>query len=154
MALHAKRQGKTLIDLLHDIYQKFGVYLEKLLAIKFEDSKEGKKLTARGMTKLRMNPPKNILGTDVEAIEDYQTLVKTHLKTGVTEPLSFPSSNILLVRLEDGSKLMIRPSGTEPKMKLYSGVCQKEFTSISEALKVCEARASDLLDTLEKILSE
>jgi phosphoglucomutase/phosphomannomutase len=152
MALHAKMQGKTPIDLLHEIYRKFGVYYEKLLAIKFEDSKEDKERAAEGIRKLRISPPRNILGIDVEFIEDYRTSVRTYLKTGETEPLFFPASNVILFRLADGSKLMIRPSGTEPKIKIYSGVCLKEFAGIPEALKKCEIHAAELIDAIKSLI--
>lgn len=141
-----------MVDLLHDLYQKYGVYVEKLLSIKFEESKEGKEQMDKGFAKLQSNPPKTINGIEVTAIEDYKQSVKTYLKDGEIEPLALPKSNCLLFWLADDSKLLIRPSGTEPKIKIYCGTLRKQFTSIDEALKEGEAHAEQLVNGLKEFL--
>ncbi|NGX43413.1 MAG: Phosphoglucomutase [Chlamydiae bacterium] len=153
VALHAKRQGKTLIDVLYEIYQKFGVYFEKLVFIKFEESKEGKEQMVRGMKKLRDNPPREILGIPVDSMEDYQTSKRTHFGTGTSEALTLPKSDVLLFWLKDGSKLMIRPSGTEPKIKIYCSVKEEKFSEIPVMLKKCEEHTTDLLQALTNLLN-
>lgn len=156
IALHAKRHGKTLIDLMNEIYIKYGVYEEKLLSVSFEDSKEGKEQMVKSMVRLRSDPPKAFSGVTVTAIEDYQSSVRIDLKTGVKKPLTLPKTDFLLFWLVDGSKVMIRPSGTEPKIKLYCGVFNKEFCkqgiSVANAMKECQKRADGYLAALRGMM--
>lgn len=152
VALHAKRQNKTVIDLVHDLYKKHGVYIEKLHSIRFEESKEGQEQMAKRMAKLEDAPPRQIHGIDIIAIEDYKRSIKTNIKNGETLPITLPKSSVLLFWLADGSKLMIRPSGTEPKIKIYCGVVKKEFISLPEALKECENHATHIIQELEQHL--
>ncbi|MDN3509512.1 MAG: phospho-sugar mutase [Candidatus Neptunochlamydia sp.] len=125
MALQLKLQNKTLIDLLSEIYKKYGPFLEKQLSVKFSAGKEGIETMKKLMKELRANPPREIEGQKVIDIEDYLT-GKTHT------PL--PKSNVLLFRLEDQSKFIIRPSGTEPKIKIYGLVRHQEKKWLEAAL--------------------
>lgn len=152
MALHAKLRGKTLIDLLHDLFRKYGVYEENLISVNFDDSKEGKEQMTANMAKLRQSPPTKINGVDVISIEDYQTSIKSFLKANKTETLTLPKSNVLLFWLADESKVMVRPSGTEPKIKLYCGVIQKNFASVPEAIKSARKKTDDLLHSVRDLL--
>ncbi len=125
MALQLKLQNKTLVDLLSEIYKKYGPFLEGQLSVKFSAGKEGMETMERLMKELRVNPPKEIEGQKVIDIEDYLTG-----KTAI--PL--PKSNVLLFRLEDQSKFIIRPSGTEPKIKIYGLVRHQEKKRLEAAL--------------------
>lgn len=136
IALQAKRQGKTLIDHLHELYQKHGVFIEEVISVNFEETKAGKESMAKKMTDLRSHPPKELDGIDVVSFEDY-------LKHR-------PSSDTLLFRLADDSKLIVRPSGTEPKIKLYCGVVGSSLDLIEESRK----KASQLLLSLKSILQK
>jgi len=138
-ALNAKLQGKTLIEKLHDLYEKHGVFIERLKPIKFEDSKAGKEAMKKGMESLRNNPLKEINGIPVAIFEDYLTGLK-----------GFSKANILTFWLEDGSKIMIRPSGTEPKVKIYCGTQEKKSTSIDLAIKDAENKCVTLLDAVSR----
>lgn len=142
MALQAKLEGKTLIDKLHELYQEHGIFFEKLLSIKFPETKIGKEAMEKGMAKLRENPPKTLAGVSVETIDDIL----------LPNRLNLPTSNVLLFWLKDGTKVMVRPSGTEPKVKLYCGVMQKEFDDLKEGLFSCEKRADALLSEVEALL--
>ena len=153
IALWAKKQGMTLLDMLHDIYTKYGVFLEKQLAINFEPTKAGMEKMKSLMAELRNNLPKTFCGQTVEIIEDYKTRKRHNLKTKKEEPLTLPISDVLLFRLADQTKVVIRPSGTEPKIKIYAGVRQKEFTSVEAALKSCDTRIDELLSTAKQDLS-
>lgn len=150
VALHAKQKGKSLLDVLYDLYRKYGVHLEKLLSMEFEESKEGKEQMANGMTHLCQAPPKVIAGVPVAVMEDYQRSIKIDIKSGKTEKLTLPKSEVLLFWLDDGSKVMVRPSGTEPKIKLYCGVVNKNTRSIPDAIRESHLYADKLLAALQK----
>ena len=144
-ALQAKLEKKTLIDKLYDLYKKYGIYQEKLLSINFGETKEGKEQMGVEMQKLRSSPLKEIAGIPVAAIEDYEVSTKYELKSGNTEHIPLPVSDVLLYWLEDGSKVMVRPSGTEPKVKIYCGLVQKQFNTIPEGIEVCLQRCNEIL---------
>lgn len=149
-ALHAKRQGKTLVDTLHDLYRQHGVYAEDMLSITFGESKEGKDKMSASISQLRRHLPNQIGGLDVSFIDDYTTSMRTELKTGKTERLLLPVSNVLTLWLTDGTKLVVRPSGTEPKVKLYCGLVDKSTTPIETAEANCRLRLKSLLNALRK----
>lgn len=153
VALNAKLKSKTLVDLLQDIYKNYGYYFEKLLSIKYEETKESKEQVTKSLDKLQSSPPKVLAGIPVQSVENYKTSIKTDLKTSKSEPLKLPSSNVLLFWLEDGSKLMIRPSGTEPKVKIYCAITKRKFTSLEEAARDCEKRADALVGALARFLT-
>lgn len=152
VALREKLQGKTLIDLLYELYNKFGAHVEKLFSFKFEETKEGKEQMTQGMKRLRKTPPSTIGDIEIVSIEDYSTSIKTFLKSGKTEPLELPESDVLRFWLADGTKLMIRPSGTEPKIKIYCGVVINAYNSIDEALQNGENHASRIIEELKPLL--
>ncbi len=147
VALQAKLKGKTLVDLLHELYEREGIYQEKLLALNFDDSKLGKESIQTLMKTLRGSPPQSICGVPVIINEDYLSSSRHFLKKNHFEKITLPISDVIVLRLEDETKVMIRPSGTEPKMKIYCGTVQKKFSSIPEGINSC-------LEHCEKILNE
>lgn len=155
-ALQMKLQKKTLVDLLYEIYQTYGVYREKLLSISFE-GKEGIEKMKKLMENLRKNPPKTIADQPVEILEDYLTHTSLHLDTGKKEALVLPKSDVLRFWLADQTKIVVRPSGTEPKIKLYCGVMEKHHyadrNAMEKAIAACDKRLDTLLTTMQKILS-
>lgn len=132
VALRAKSEGMDLLDLLYKLYRKYGIYREMLISVNYEESKVGKEQMAKAMARLRSDPPTNILGIDVEILEDYDGLISHNLATGQKDALVFPKSNVLRFWLRDGSKIAVRPSGTEPKIKLYGGVVNRHVYSEKE----------------------
>lgn len=154
MALQAKLKGKTLIDFLHTLYLDHGVYYESTTSISFPDSKEGKRQMMRSMELLQRRPPNKILEQDVWTFEDYKRSVKVDFKSHQSEPLLFPKSDLLVYWLNDGSKLVIRPSGTEPKIKIYCEVMQKKISTIQAEMAKCKQHAKDLVAALQAILTE
>lgn len=152
MALQAKLKNQTLLDKLHELYKKYGVYQEKLLSLHFGETKEGKEQMALNMQRLRKSNLREINGIPVIAIEDYLISTKYYLDSGKTEPITMVASDVLLYWLGDGSKVMVRPSGTEPKVKLYCGVVQKKFTSIQEGIQSCNKRCEEILLSLKNYL--
>jgi len=136
-ALFCKLRGMTLVDFLEEIYQKYGAFYESLASARFPETKAGRDRMKEGMEALLTSPPKEIAGIAVEKVEDYAVSLSLNLATGEKEPLPFPKENMLILRLADKSRLMIRPSGTEPKIKIYCGV-QKKGGEIEEARKQAE----------------
>ncbi len=119
MAAWAKGQGKSVFELLLSIYEKYGCYLESLKSITksgLKGSEEIKKM----MENFRQHPPATLAGSMVETVIDYQSGIKKSRNT--EEPVKFPRSNVLQYITEDGTKVSIRPSGTEPKIKFYLSV--------------------------------
>ncbi len=147
-ASHAKQQGKTLVDLLNTLYEKYGIYRERLVSIKFPETKEGREQMANALVSLRKTPPKEFAGVKVVAVEDYLTSTKTTFSDERNEEIDLPKSNVLLYWLEDKSKLVVRPSGTEPKVKVYCGVVNHKTNDVA----VVDAHAEALIDALREAL--
>jgi phosphomannomutase len=150
MALHTKMQGQTLVDMLHEIYHTFGIFREKQLSLSFEATKAGADQMQNLMNKLRKNPPTTFLGQPVILFEDYETRERHDLLTGQKTALTLPKSDVLLFRLKDQTKLIIRPSGTEPKVKLYGAVREKEIPKNEEEIKKALAAADVRVETFLK----
>ncbi len=148
IALQAKLQGKTCIDLLHEIYKKYGIFREKQLSVNFLPGKEGMQQMASVMKKLRSHPPQTIGGIATVYIEDYEKRTRTFIPSGKIEKLDLPPSDVLLFRLADQSRLVIRPSGTEPKIKIYGGVSFETFESIPRGIQECDHHLDHLLNAL------
>ena len=119
IAAWAKDEGKSLYELLQDIYIEYGYGKEKGISI-VRKGKSGAEEIQQIMSDFRSNPPKEIAGSKVKIVKDYQSLVQTNLLTGEKNTLDMPAtSNVLQFFTEDGAKISIRPSGTEPKIKFY-----------------------------------
>lgn len=121
MAASAAEQGKTLYDLMQDLYRQFGYAAEKTISITLE-GKEGIARIKAGMATLRAEKSAGIPGVDVQAIRDYQLSERIDMKTGATSKIDLVASDVLLYELDDLNWFCIRPSGTEPKIKIYFGV--------------------------------
>ncbi|WZY00809.1 phospho-sugar mutase [Bacillus sp. FSL W7-1360] len=121
MALHYKREGKTLFEALQSVFARYGYYKEDLQSLTLK-GKEGAEKIAHILTSLRANPPKEIDGLEIVRVEDYESRIATMLATEEKAPLSLPQSNVLKYILADESWFCVRPSGTEPKVKFYFGV--------------------------------
>ena len=116
-------RGKTLFDLLQEIYLVFGFYKETLLSVT-KKGKTGAEEIQRMMFDYRNHPPDTINNSKVVCIKDYQELIERDILNGTTKKIDLPVSNVLQFILEDGSIISMRPSGTEPKIKFYFGVRQ------------------------------
>ena len=121
IAAWAVDQGKTFFDVLVDIYKEYGFYKEGLLSV-VRKGKSGAEEIQEMMRNYRQNPPASINGSKVIRINDYQLKESTDVLTGKKEALDLPKSNVLQFFTEDGNKVTVRPSGTEPKIKFYFGV--------------------------------
>jgi phosphoglucomutase len=118
IAAWAEENGKSLYDLLLDIYSKFGLHEEKLLSIT-KKGKDGLAEIKEMMKNYRNNPPKEIAGSKVVTIVDYLTKKQTDILTGIQTPVNQHQSDVLQFLTQDGTVVSIRPSGTEPKIKYY-----------------------------------
>lgn len=152
-ALAAKLEGKTLVDKLNEIYKTHGLFVEGLISVKFDETKEGKDKMSRGMETIEKNPPKAILGIPVVLLENYSKSTSRDMLTGKETTLTLPKSDVLIFWLEDGSKLIVRPSGTEPKIKIYGGVVKKGFDDMQVALKQANDKVAALLNELKTHLT-
>jgi phosphoglucomutase len=122
MALYYKTKGLTLYEQLQRIFRKYGFYREDLLSLNLE-GKEGQERIVKVMEDFRKGYILTIAGKGIVAVEDYLNQRRSYLLEGREELISLPESNVLKYILEDASWLCIRPSGTEPKLKIYFGVC-------------------------------
>ena len=114
----AKDQGKTLYDVLMEIYLTYGLYQAKGISV-VKKGKNGAEEIQRMMSAYRSHPFTSINGSKVVTYTDYQISRSTDMRTGKVTPVDLPSSNVLQYITEDQSKVTIRPSGTEPKIKYY-----------------------------------
>ncbi len=118
MAIFYKQSGLTLFDILEKIFKEYGYYAEELVSIKLKGI-EGSKRIDDILTYFRQKTPEDISGQRVEYVEDYLSQEKRDRKNNKISHLNFPKSNVLKLILEDNSWIAIRPSGTEPKIKIY-----------------------------------
>lgn len=132
-AAKAKKQGLTLHDNLSLLYQKYGMHRELLVNIGFTDSLEGMKQMQELMQNMRANPPKIIEGKKVVKVEDYLHGYQ-----------SLPPSDVLRLWLEDHTKLVVRPSGTEPKIKIYIEITETASKDMETQIKQCDKRLQKL----------
>ena len=144
VAAWCKKHGKTLYDMMLEIYEKYGYYKETQYAITLKGI-DGSKQIAAIMDKLRSNPPKKFGELDVVRVRDYEKDVITELATGKTYPTGLPKSNVLYFDLTNDSWCCARPSGTEPKIKFYMGV---KGTGLEDADKKLE----ELTDAVSEIV--
>ena len=148
MTAYAKDNGKSLFELLIDVYREFGFYQESLISIT-KKGKSGGEEIAKMMSDFRDNPPATINGSKVVEMHDYKSGVLKNFTDNTTHKLDFPTSNVLQFITEDGSKISARPSGTEPKIKFYFSV--KENLSSTTDYKPTKQR---LLDKIVQIQTD
>jgi phosphoglucomutase len=120
-AAWAKEQGKTLFEQLLEIYKEFGLYLEDLVSV-VKKGKDGAEEIQKMMADFRNNPPLSLNGSKIVKIADYELQKMFDVESGTEEAIDLPKSNVLQFFTNDGSKVSVRPSGTEPKIKFYFGV--------------------------------
>ena len=141
--------GISLYEWLKQLYVKYGFYQEGLVSV-VRTGKEGAELIQRMMVDYRANPPKEILGSLVVKINDIQTLESFDVRTGKKTHLEQDKSNVLQWYTEDGTRVCVRPSGTEPKIKFYFGV-KAALPSVADYEKV-RAELNDKIEWIKKEL--
>ncbi len=146
----AKENGLSFMEMLQDIYVKYG-YSHELGISVVRPGKSGAEEIQAMMKNFRENPPKSLAGSPVVCVKDYQTLKATCLKCNEVKDLDFPAkSNVLQYFTEDGSKISVRPSGTEPKIKFYIEVRGEMKTR--EDYHKAEAAAKEKIEAVRKDL--
>ena len=133
VAAYYKAQGKTLYDGLLEVFEKYGFFREDLVSLTLK-GKDGAEQIQKMMATFRENPPKEVAGLTVVAVEDYKASIVTSLQDGHKEEIHLPKSNVLKYQLEDGSWFCLRPSGTEPKIKFYFGVQDNSLQNSEQKL--------------------
>lgn len=144
MAAYYKKQGKSLLDVLDALYAEFGVYRHILINAEFEGA-EGMTTMHKLMESLRENRPQEIAGLAVTRFSDYLASRSVDMRTGAETVLTLPKSNVLVFGLEDGAGVIVRPSGTEPKIKAY-------VTATGTDKAAAEAMAERLTDAAKELL--
>ena len=137
MAAYYKKQGKTLLDELNEIYEKYGYYFEKLISIVLEGV-EGQERINRIMDSFREDPIRNIGNMKLMKIIDY-----------LNDETGNPKSNVLKYYFDDGSWYAVRPSGTEPKIKVYIYSKDKEKQASKNKIKAIENATMDRIESIK-----
>ena len=143
-------QGKSLYQMLLEIYHEYGFYKEDLLSLT-KQGKSGAEEIAAMMVNYRNNPPKEIGGQKVVLMNDIQASIAYHLDKGTQEPIALPKSNVLQFFTADGSKITVRPSGTEPKIKFYFGVVGElpDVAQYDEANAALQAKIKGIIEEMK-----
>lgn len=144
-AWYKKMYNKTLVDAIDMLYEQYGYYGDKVTSFVLP-GKDGLEKIQTVMQALRANPPKSFAGTDVKALRDYQT--SKRICGEAVEELTLPKSNVLYFELEGGAWICVRPSGTEPKIKLYVNAVSGSSEETQRLLNAYSDAAVKLLESL------
>ncbi len=145
MALYYQEKGSSVFEQMDKIYRKYGYYREQVESVTMEGIEGLAKISAI-MEQVRKNPPATVAGKKVLAVRDYKTSLRTDLATGDTEKILLPTSNVIYLELEDGNNFIIRPSGTEPKIKLY---CLLRGKTKEDAEELCQLVKKDIAELVK-----
>ena len=140
MTLYYREKGITLSEQMENIYKKYGYYIEYVESVVMEGMDGSAKISGI-MDNLRADTPKVVAGKKVTAVRDYKTSVRTDIASGNTEKILLPKSDVIYLELEDSNNFVVRPSGTEPKIKLY---CLMRGKDKAEAEALVEAVKADI----------
>lgn len=132
MTAYYRKQGLTLADVLDSIYKKHGYFIDTQISFTCE-GQSGMEQIKNMMTSLRTNPPEQLIGSKVIKINDYERSVSINTETKEETILTLPKSNVICFYTESGSTLTVRPSGTEPKIKVYIGAVGETYEQAVKA---------------------
>ncbi len=149
IAGYYKLQGKTLYDALQDIYKKYGYYKETIEAVTLK-GKDGAELISKIITNFRNNPPTHIGGSKIIEARDYKSGIVTNPETNEQTKTNMPVSNVLYYTTEDGTWFCIRPSGTEPKIKIYFGIVSDSNDNADNKLNAVVKETLQLFEEAKK----
>ncbi len=143
-AAYYKTKNMTLWDAMISLYERYGYYKDEISSITLEGI-EGLEKIEKIMSALRKNPPKKLGNYKVHTFRDYEEDKIVNVGTGVIKPTNLPASNVLYFDLSDDAWLCVRPSGTEPKVKIYYGVKGTSLCDADEKSKVLGKDAKELI---------
>lgn len=141
MTADYKAKGMTLYDGLMKLYEKYGFYMEKTKSVTLSGIDGSEKIKAI-MNNLRENPPMEFAGMKVCKMWDVKNGIIKDFEKGTEEKLNLPSSDVFRYDLDGGAWFAVRPSGTEPKIKFYLGVCENSYSKSEQKLEQCIAEIS------------
>lgn len=145
MALYYQENGTSIFEQMDNIYKKYGYYKEEVVSVTLEGI-EGLAKIKSTMDRLRENPPEIIAGKKVIAVRDYLTSERVDKLTGEKSEILLPKSNVIYLELEDRNNFIIRPSGTEPKIKLYCLMKGETEEEANELLKLVKDDIDRIID--------
>lgn len=148
MAAYYKKQGKTLIEVLNEIYEEYGYYIEETVSLSFSGVAGQSKMKSI-MEYFRENKLSSLADKTIPTINDYKMSISLNLIKGTTERLNYPKSDVLKFSFEDGSWLVLRPSGTEPKLKIYFSINGKNRDSSIETLEKIKSEILSIIDRIQ-----
>jgi phosphomannomutase len=141
-----RARNTTVLAELEELARRYGLFVSEQVSVTRKGA-DGVAAIKRMMSRLRSDAPKRIGPLDVVALRDYQARVRTDLATGATQPLTLPVSDVITLDFAGGSRIIARPSGTEPKIKFYIDVC--EPIAAGELVEAARARATVTLAALK-----
>lgn len=144
MAAYYKKQGKSLAEVIDGLYEEFGYYLNKTYSFEFEGAAGMQKMSDI-MSSVRENMPEAVDNYKVVKVSDYMLKKETDIKTGENSDINLPKSNVISLNLEGDNAVIIRPSGTEPKIKLY-------ITAVGSDKADAEAICESLVKSSKELL--
>jgi len=153
VAAYYKKKGLTLYQGLLEIFKEYGYYKEGLQSLTLK-GKEGAEQIQSILQSFRSNPPTDVAGKKIVAIEDYKSSERQDVAAGTKAKIDLPGSNVLKYILEDNSWFCVRPSGTEPKAKFYFGVKSDTLEQSEQDLSTLEAGVMEIVNELIAALSK
>lgn len=144
LAAHCRAEGQTIVDYREQCWRRYGLYLSDQVSLVLPGAEGAAQIQAL-MAKARAEPPTTLGEQAVTAVQDFETRTRT-FADGTTEPLTFPAANVVVFELEGGHRAMLRPSGTEPKLKMYFDV--RVDVAEGEAIGDAQTRGRRTLETI------
>lgn len=152
IALHYFLKGKTLVDVLDEIYRNYGLIKDSAVNIDLGSGSNGLKIKEKIMTTLLSHEIHSFDNMRITKISDYEKGYSIDVSTGMKEPIYLPKTSAIAFELEDETSLIIRPSGTEPKIKIYGNYLIKSFLDIQEAKIECQLKLKTRLENVRNTL--
>ena len=149
LATHLKKSSRTIWDQLESLYRSHGYFYSRQHSIK-RPGADGRIQIQSMMETIRSASPKTLGGVDVARVRDFAAGVETDISTGESRTIELPKSNVLAFELSDGGSVLVRPSGTEPKIKFYFEV--RQLMGENDTLEICEEKSMGRVDELQKEL--
>jgi phosphoglucomutase len=146
MCLYYKEQGKSLYDALIELYEKYGYFKENLVSLELK-GKEGQEKIGNCIEALRNDPISAVDGVKVATRLDYKLSIEEDTLNNTKSTIDLPKSNVLKYILDDGSYFVVRPSGTEPKMKVYLAVKSSSLDNADKDIAKFNEKVMEIINS-------